>query len=71
MTWCLSWVAADSQRPFRIQRLAPDFDLLVNGPWILLTGSLDGHVLHFFSSVLDCPAMFNAEAVLTITVQLP
>jgi enediyne polyketide synthase len=65
------WTILESEmKAYSFQRLPPDFDLSVDWPWVLLTGSLDGQGLHFFSSVLDRTSISIEEAVLTLTVKL-
>jgi len=63
------WTILESQmKAYSSRNLAPDFDLTVNGLWVSMTGSLDGRILHFLSSIINIKAMVNTEAVLTISL---
>jgi hypothetical protein len=66
------WTILESAKKASLfQGCTPVFDLLVNRPWVLLTGSLDSRMMRFFSSVLACKAESSAGAVLTVAVQMP
>jgi hypothetical protein len=66
------WTVLESTKKASLfQGGAPELDLQVKGPWVLLAGSHDSQEVRFFSSVLASQAMPDTEAVLTVAVEMP